>query len=429
MAANKRVLAAVLVALMGCAEAADGELDRVNGTNNNNNNNGGAGASGAGAAGMSGTGGAGGNNFGNMNNTPPPPPEEVPMEMCVEGERCHDNMSVDEDDCGSQSLDSNVKTIEKPGNVLLVFDRSGSMAQEWNGDTRWEQAGLAIEQALTPLVDMLTIGMVGFPSADPNAPLVCVDPTGIACAFVPGLLLPSGTCSVNAVTMPDQIPFTPGAEFIPLFVGPMGGAPMYAPVPGGRTPLSEGLAQAQATLAAGVPEGITSVVVITDGDPNCEWNATASTQIVADWLAQGIRTYVIGLPGTSGEGDAILTSLAMTGGTDQYITPNDAAALEAKLREIATETVQAGIDSCEIILNPPAEAPEKLHLVVTEGGADADAPRDLGNGAGWTLSDDASKVTLEGAFCDDALAGRFTSLRFEFGCVDLPELPPIEPPQ
>jgi Mg-chelatase subunit ChlD len=429
MAANRRMLAAlvaILLALAGCGEAADAELDRLDGVRPGP----GGGAGGNSGMGAAGTSGAGGNDFGNMAMTPPPPAQELPPEeTCVEGERCHDDNSVDEDDCGSQLLESDVETIEKPGNVLLVFDRSGSMAQEWNGDTRWEQAGLAIEQALTPLVEKLTIGMVGFPSSDPNAPLVCVDPTGIACLFVPGLMVAGGTCSVNAVSMPDQIPFTAGAEFLPLFVGPMGGAPMYAPVPGGRTPLREGLAQAQATLAAGVPEGITSVVVITDGDPNCEWDQAASTQIVADWLAQGIRTYVIGLPGTSGEGDAILTSLAMTGGTDQYITPNDAAALEMKLREIATETVQAGIDSCEIVLNPPAEAPEELHLVVTEGGNDADAPRDLGNGAGWSLSADASKVTLEGAFCDDALAGRFTSLRFEFGCVDLPELPPIEPPQ
>jgi hypothetical protein len=68
-------------------------------------------------------------------------------------------------------------------------------------------------------------------------------------------------------------------------------------------------------------------------------------------------------------------------------------------------------------------------LVVTEGGVDQDAPRDLGSGAGWTLSDDASLVTLQGGFCDDALAGRFSSLRFEFGCVDLPPLPPIKPPE
>jgi hypothetical protein len=366
-------------------------------------------------------------NFGNTDAVPPPTPVGAGGaggDGCVVGQFCEPK-DPDPDNCGSLTLEAEVEVIEHPGNVLLVFDRSGSMSDQWNGQPRWEAAGGAIENALMPLTDILTVGSVFFPSADPNATPVCVDPTGIACIFVPWLVLPSGTCGVNPISAADQIAFIPGADFLTKFGGAANTAPPYAPVPGGFTPLKEGLQQAQAALAAGMLTGITSVVVITDGDPNCEWDAAVSRQIVADWKAAGISTHVIGLPGVGSMGETVLNDLAATGGTGNYITPSDAAALEQKLREIAMETVSSGFDSCEIALNPPAEVPEKLHLVVTENGQDLDVARDLAEDFSWSITGDGGMVTLQGRLCDDATAGRFQRLRFEFGCVDLP---PLEPP-
>jgi hypothetical protein len=343
---------------------------------------------------------------------------------CVVGQFCAPT-EPDPADCGSLTLEAKVEVIQHPGNVLLVFDRSGSMADDWNGSTRWETAGAAIESALTPLADILTVGSVFFPSSDPNAPAQCVDPTGIACIFLPWLVIPGGTCGVNPMGAADQIGFLEGPAFLSAFAGAANTAPLYAPIPGGLTPLKEGLQQAQSALASATLTGITSVVVITDGDPNCEWDAAVSRQIVADWQAAGIATHVIGLPGLSGTGEGVLNDLAAAGGTGTYITPADSAALEQKLREIAMETVQQGFDSCEIVIDPPTKAPEKLHLVVTENGSDLDVPRDWTTDAGWTITADGSLVSLTGALCDDATGGRFQRLRFEFGCVDLP---PLEPP-
>ena len=84
-----------------------------------------------------------------------------------------------------------------------------------------------------------------------------------------------------------------------------------------------------------------------------------------------------------------------------------------------------GFDSCEITLTPAAEVPDKLHLVATEGGIKMDVARDLAADYSWSITADGSRVTLEGRLCEDAISGRFESLRFEFGCV---ELPPLEPP-
>jgi hypothetical protein len=344
---------------------------------------------------------------------------------CMVGERCY-STDADPNDCGTLKLEAEVEVVEHPGNVLLVFDTSGSMAMEWNGTPRWESAGTAVKNALLPLQDMLTIGSVFFPRSDPNAPMQCIDPTGITCLIIP-LYVQGGTCGVTPIESMDQITFTPGAQFLTTFAGPGGNtAPPYAPIPGGFTPLKEGLMQAQAALASATLTGTTSVVVVTDGDPNCEWDQAVSLQIVTDWAAAGIKTYVIGLPGTTGAGDAVLTQLAMAGMTGQYITPADPATLEMKLREIATETVMSGFDSCSIGLNPAAEAPDKLMMIVEENGMRLNVPHEAGaNGAGWTISPDGTQVEITGPLCDDAMGGRFSSITFEFGCPDVPPPPPL----
>jgi hypothetical protein len=337
---------------------------------------------------------------------------------CVEGERCYTGTEPDDPNCGIVELKAKVETVEHPGNVLLVYDTSFSMTENWNNGTRFALASQAIINALTPLQDMLTIGSVFFPRPDP---------TGMSFLLI---------CTVSPIASTDQIDFRPGPDFLTAFSAPVNGAPLYTPVMDamgnlGATPLKEALMQAQAALAAAPLEGLTSVVIITDGDPNCAWDPDGpmvTQQIVTDWAAMGIRTYVVGLPGTSGAGDAILTNLAVAGGTMTYITPADSATLEMKLREIATETVMQGFETCTFDLDPAAEVPDKLLMIAQEGGMRQNVPHVAGPDAGWTISPDGKTVEITGALCDDATGGRFESITFEFGCPDIPpppELPPV----
>jgi hypothetical protein len=364
-------------------------------------------------------GGAAGS-FGNTGTMAGPTPamQMNPDQNCVQGMRCFDGNEADTNDCGHQTLESSVKTIDKPGNILLVFDTSGSMNEDWNGMPKWQAAGTAILNAFMPLKDLLTVGTVFFPR---DAPGMCVDPTGIACAIVPGL---SAGCNVTPITSPDQINFVPGAQFLGAFAG-TGGTPLYAPLGAGLTPLSEGLQQAQAALAGSTLTGITAVIVITDGDPNCAWDEAASTQIVTGWAGMGIKTYVLGVPGVGNTGEMVLNNLAAAGGTGMYIPPSDPMTLQMKVNEIVSSTVSSGIDSCSIDLIPPAEVPDKLHLVVTENGTEQDVARNLSKDASWSITADGATVTLQGQLCDLAKAGVYSKLRFDFGCV---ELPPLMPP-
>jgi hypothetical protein len=90
--------------------------------------------------------------------------------------------------------------------------------------------------------------------------------------------------------------------------------------------------------------------------------------------------------------------------------------------------VKTGFDSCTFQLDPKAEVPDKLHLVIKYMGMESDVPRDWSKDATWKVNSDGSQVDLEGQLCDMAKDGTIESLRFVYGCVDVPPPPPPPPP-
>jgi hypothetical protein len=354
--------------------------------------------------------------------------------MCQVGKFCAPT-SPDPGDCGTITLESSVKTITTPGNVLLIFDRSFSMADDWNGMPRWQGAGNAVIGALTPLQDLLTIGGVMYPSVTPLSTDV-----GLA-------------CGVDAFTSTEQLAFQPGAMALAaLQKAAASGSPnpLYAPIgsnlgsntmePIGATPTMEALQAANVALQNSTLTGVTVAIVITDGEPNCMWDQNMATSIVGTWLSTlNIKTYVIGLPGIMGMGGQpsmgpqVLNAIAAAGGTTQYIDAADTTTLQMQLSAIVMSTVQAGFDSCSIDLDPAADPADKLQLVLTENimgmPTDEAAPHDLGNGGGWTITDDGKHVELVGTLCSDAMGGRFQALKFTYGCKELPPVPPEPPPE
>ena len=217
--------------------------------------------------------------------------------------------------------------------VLFVLDRSGSMASDWGGKTRADAVHAALVSALSPVASSLTVGALFFPSIDPNAPLMCADPTGIACTFTPALLMPSGNCDVNAITEPDQIDFTDGTAFLTALDEMTSPAPRYAPVPGGQTPLLQAFEGAQTALANAQRAAGTTVIVITDGDPNCEWDAASARTVIDAWLADGIELDFVVLPNTVAS-TTTMSLLASSGSNPTIVEPADTAELEHDLGEI-----------------------------------------------------------------------------------------------
>jgi hypothetical protein len=225
---------------------------------------------------------------------------------------------------------------------------------------------------------------------------------------------------------------------------------MYAPVGSGandqaigQTPTREAFAVANALIQATAFSGPATVLLITDGAPNCNWDQTATTDIVAGWLATfHIKTYVLGLgvtatggtggtggTGTGGtggtgtiDGPSVLDAIASAGGTGQYLDLTDRMTIEKMLGDSVSSPLVSTLDSCSITIDPPAARPSDLELIVTERATNKveSAPHDLGNG-GWTISSDGAHVKLTGSLCDDARTGRFTSIDFEYTCKKLPK--------
>ncbi len=336
---------------------------------------------------------------------------------CPVGERCGPT-GPDDPGCGTLTLEAEIEEIIMPGNLLVIFDRSGSMKEEWGGTPRYEVAGNALINALTPLQDSLTVGGVFFPS--PSSGQSMCD-CGNWVNWIPGgCCLGDSSCTVNTIDQPDQISFRPGAQFVAEVPARWQGS--------GGTPLQQAVASAAQALANAVYDGPMSVLIVTDGAPTCDSEDQPVLDQVTQWAAAGIKTYVVGLPGSEGARN-LLNQIAMLGGTMSYIDPADAADLEMRLSAIVSSTVQGGFDSCSITLSPPAEVPDDLQLVVVENGMELEAPRVFaGNAGGWSVTPDGVNVELTGAFCDNAQAGTYTELRFKFGCVSLPPLPPPMPP-
>jgi hypothetical protein len=342
---------------------------------------------------------------------------------CEVGKFCPPT-SPDPDNCGKLDLKTDTETVLRPGNVLLVYDRSTSMTADWNGTPKYIAASDALVAALTPLQDQLTVGGVFFPSAtagDMNCPMGCnvADPFH----WIPGpqaccLNNVANACSVTTIDQPDQLDFMPGADFITGF-------PMRSQEGlGNGTPLGQGIARAAEAISGRMFSDPLAVIVMTDGEPNCDTDPQAVVDQVTTWAAANIPTYVVGLPGAQPAAD-LLNQVATAGGTGQYIDPANPQELEERLRSAISTTVRAGFDSCTFKLDPVAEAPEKLHLIITQEGAESDVPRNWSPTATWKINDEGSQVDLEGQLCDMAKDGTLEGLRFVYGCVDVP---PAEPP-
>lgn len=314
--------------------------------------------------------------------------------------------------CENHALKSNAHFATQAANALFVFDRSASMQEDWNGRPRWQVAGNAVQSALAPLADEFTAGALFFPSAASDG--MCVDPTGVTCMLVPGIGSVA-SCAVDPITASGQIAFASGSDFVSAFAGTGGGTPPYAPVTGGNTPLVEALKEAKTALANAALTGTTAVVIITDGEPNCAWDAAMAHTIVSDWHTAGIDTYVMGLPGTDTD-TATLSMLADAAGTTA-LEVTDSMALERTVNDVLHGAQRPRLDSCAIDLDASAAKTAVLHVIVTR-----DAEQYAAASADWSLASDRSSITLKGDLCRAAKNGEFSALLLVDGCVDLPPL-------
>jgi hypothetical protein len=183
--------------------------------------------------------------------------------------------------------------------VLLVFDKSGSMAQAWGGKSRWQAGSDAVLLGLDGILDELTIGALFFPFEEGDE----VSPD----------------CGVPSITTQPQIDFVSGRGFKESW-----GAGACEAQPEGATPLERALVVADEALASAEQRGLADqrvrVLLVTDGEPTCEDDLEAVVDYPEKWFEMGIETLVIGLPG-SAPAHELLDAIAEAGGTGEHSSP------------------------------------------------------------------------------------------------------------
>lgn len=316
-----------------------------------------------------------------------------------------------------------------PSILELVVDTSGSM--DWPpgwapqspddskpaGATKWEITRDSLLAAVASLRGDVALGVNFFPNVE-QAP---------------------GTCLLNLVGLPVTLLGARDSDARAAWAAAVANV-----VPEGATP-TEGAYRFGTTLLSKSPlPGNKFILLITDGTPTCtldcectEDNVPVDAQPLLEQvtqnLAAGLRTFVIGSPGSEQTRD-VLSQIATEGGTakpgcsdsgpvychfDMTTESDLATGLDRALSEIALS-----LRSCEYSIPPPPKGqkldPGLVNVLYTPtGGTTETIARDPSTSdcnEGWQYSADGKKVVLCGATCDQVSSNTSSQVEILFGC-------------
>jgi len=329
-----------------------------------------------------------------------------------------------------------------PSNVLFLFDRSGSMHLTVDGaTTRWQAAEAGLFELIDNLPADTNAGIEMFPRGD--QPITCCAITAdndISCdACGSGELPGPGARCDEAKYMTPAVP-----------VGPLDpsqrkkmkdhvssaddefywGTPM--------APALDGAVQYQVGKAAA---GVSSVILITDGNPtSCDTTADPSAndiQRVADAAAAGlaaaapVRTFVIGVidgdGGVLGASEANMSLIAEAGGTPRYAgceanadcaypvnTASFAVDMKAALDAIALQAFSCTFDVPEVQGGDPDY--DAVNITLTADNQTSTIAKDTTHENGWDYLPGHQSVQLYGEACEALKADATATVQVVVGC-------------
>ncbi|MBN2577078.1 MAG: VWA domain-containing protein [Deltaproteobacteria bacterium] len=333
--------------------------------------------------------------------------------------------------CGTSPFSASNRAVS----ILLVIDRSGSMAEPYGADqSKWTVLQLALATALDAAKKSISFGLELFPYSDDPNPYVCA--------------LAQGSASI-------QVPVGPGETTVPQILARL------QKEPAGGTPTAAALANAYDFFVSGEGQflaGDKYVLLATDGGPNCNANhapcdATTCTtnldgqcpapdggappnccelpnnlgvifcvddQETANQLARlaaaGIKTFVIGLPGTEAYASYLDAFAAAGGGVNPNAPPLyfkvDASGGVAGLAAVFSSITKELITTCRFQL---AADPPDVNLLNVE--IDGVPIPQLGPD-GWVLDTSTSPptVVIKGATCEQVQIKGAESAQIIYGC-------------
>jgi hypothetical protein len=295
---------------------------------------------------------------------------------------------------------------------MFVLDRSGSMGDQLgrtgNG-TRWEILTSALASTLPPVDPTMSIGALLFPTAAVGGAQSCSSP---------------GTADLSPAT--GHV-----AQLLTL---------MRARQPNGGTPTADAIdAAAKFLLGVRAATSARTMILATDGEPDCNSNLDANTctcvestrgcvgrpnQCLDDtrtvarlstYQAQGLPTYVIGL---EDEGNARFSSVldamavaggrAQTGAAHQYYSANSEGDLAAAL-----VTIRDQVGACTFLTSSVPDPSGTI--VVTLNGIEI--PYDATRTNGWAWANQSNgEIGFYGAACTAAAAAGTSTLDAQVTC-------------
>ncbi|MBW2529598.1 MAG: VWA domain-containing protein [Deltaproteobacteria bacterium] len=291
-------------------------------------------------------------------------------------------------------LTADIEGEQKKLDMLIVMDRSGSMAPVWSTLT-----GSIVQFFAAPSSRGIAAGINFFP--------------------------PAGAADGCDVADYDPPQYHPGD--LPTYGGILAEI-LDVMILGGETPTYAGLAgslQWAVSHQLANPDREVVVVLASDGDPStCNTDIPNIADLAADALASaGVRTFAIAIQGAT---VANLDQIAAAGGTGQALDVTaDASAVEEKMNEIRRVTV-----ACELLIPEPDPAdpfdPGRVNVRLDPDGNGAQSPSvvpqvpnadSCGGQPGWYYDDPDSPTTV--SLCPTAceqLGEPHASVRFVFGC-------------
>jgi len=341
------------------------------------------------------------------------------------------------DACGQTLIKGSSKEVD----ILLVIDRSGSMSATPSGfaTDKWTALKTALPAALDPVKGGISFGVELFPNN-------LTTPIPVSCTSE-CWDMPTGESAI-------VVPVGPGTTTLPTIVSKL------AAPPSGGTPTRAALQAAYDYFTAGTGKALAGdkyVLLATDGGPNgntaacpqatCTVNmdrnefgggfpnycdaalvadgpkscldATPTETLLKTMAAAGIKTFVVGIPGTEPY-VGTLDTLAVAGGapaaavSPKYFVVTAAGGVDG-LKQVFKSITQQLIKTCDIQLQSAPPDPTKLNVyidgtVVPQAGPD-----------GWELkSSDAGLpvVSLKGATCAAIEASGASKVQILYGCKD-----------
>jgi hypothetical protein len=334
--------------------------------------------------------------------------------------------------CGSKTFGNQV-----PGSILVVLDRSGSMSGGDGQPDKWAPTVEALEYVMSVADPSLEMGLLPFSKGDFNDSglAACgLNPSSPQCAA----LFADGGCQ-DVADVP-AVPVGPLSQT----QGPISGW-LAANGPQGGTPTLWALKKGYSYMTGYPAQGEKFVLLITDGEPNTyqpamqigpigfpETNVECKTEadIIAEAAVaagQGIKTFVIGSPGSEGGAD-FLSGVALEGQTGKDPSCSQAAGnchyqigqqnfqddLQAVLEEIAGK-----ITDCVFQLPAGNEMVDKdqVNVVIETASGPQEIYKDPSKANGWDYaSSDSTAIVLYGEACEAFKSSEGNTISIILGC-------------